>query len=144
VAHATYPVSHAVPCTVSGAAVSGGCTAATACASCTPSGTRAPAASRTATSTSAAAPASASAASPATSDQRAGRCDHQCRYEGYRNELGYFRHDDLLFVLNPRPRPRNATRSDHVPLFAQNWGTQRGSTEKEGERQAIRSMARQS
>ena len=26
--------------------------------------------------------------------------------------------------LVPRPRPRNATRPDHVPSFVQNWGTQ--------------------
>lgn len=82
----TYAVSRAMPGTVSGAAVSGGCTAASAAACC------------------ATATAASAATTSALSEQRAGRCDHQCRYEDYRKELGYFRHDGLLFVFQPRVR----------------------------------------
>jgi hypothetical protein len=46
-----------------------------------------------------AAPSAASAAASAASEQRAGRCDQQCRYGGYCNKLGYTHHDALLFVF---------------------------------------------
>jgi hypothetical protein len=99
-ARASYTVTHAT-CTVADAsrtmartrrtmsdtAMSAGCIAA--------SGT----ASRTATT----ATTTAASASSSTSEQRGGHCDDQYRYEGYCNELGYFRHDDLLRV-QPRVR----------------------------------------
>jgi len=59
----------------------------------------------------------AASASASASEQRAGRCDQQCRYGGYCKKLGYPRHDDLPFVFksaskagrrNP-PRPCSFT-----------------------------------
>ena len=59
----------------------------------------------------------AASASAAVSEQRAGRCDQQCRYGDYCKKLGYPRHDDLPFVFksaskagrrNP-PRPCSFT-----------------------------------
>jgi hypothetical protein len=61
--------------------------------------------------------AAAAAAAAAASEQRAGRCDQQCRYGGYCKKLGYPRHDDLPFVFNSASKPGNATRPDQVPSF---------------------------
>src|SRR5713226_2366013 len=71
--------------------------------------------------------AAASSASAAVSEQRAGRCDQQCRYGDYCKKLGYPRHYDLLFVFssaskaaqrNP-PRPCSFVRSKlgHPRMF---------------------------
>src|SRR6266852_2841620 len=61
------------------------------------------------------------------SEQRAGRCDQQCRYGGYCKKFGYPRHDDLLFVINSAskaaernpPRPCSFVRSKlgHPMMF---------------------------
>jgi hypothetical protein len=70
---------------------------------------------------------SASGASASVSEQRAGRCDQQCRYGDYCKKLGYPRHYDLLFVFssaskaaqrNP-PRPCSFVRSKlgHPRMF---------------------------
>ncbi len=80
-----------------------------------------------ASSDSGAAASSASSASAAVSEQRAGRCDQQCRYGDYCKKLGYPRHYDLLFVFssaskaaqrNP-PRPCSFVRSKlgHPRMF---------------------------
>jgi hypothetical protein len=68
-----------------------------------------------------------SGASASVSEQRAGRCDQQCRYGDYCKKLGYPRHYDLLFVFssaskaaqrNP-PRPCSFVRSKlgHPRMF---------------------------
>ena len=51
-------------------------------------------------STSSIAATAASGAAASASEQRAGRCDQQCRYGDYCKKLGYPHHDDLLFVIN--------------------------------------------
>ena len=87
-----------------------GCSGANSCATCSSpcSGSGATSASTP----SAAAPASSTATA---SQQRAGCCDQQCRYGGYCNKLGYFLHDDLLFVLNSACTAEQRNRRDHVP-----------------------------
>jgi hypothetical protein len=110
-ARASYTVTHAT-CTVADAsrtmartrrtmsdtAMSAGCIAASGTASRTATTATATTATATTATTTTAASASSS-----TSEQRGGHCDDQYRYEGYCNELGYFRHDDLLRV-QPRVR----------------------------------------
>jgi len=72
------------------AAMSRTCTGANSCPACCASSSHASSDSDSA---------SASAASASASEQRAGRCDQQCRYGGYCKKLGYPRHDDLPFVF---------------------------------------------
>ena len=102
------------------AAMSRTCTGANSCPACC--------SHASSDSASAAASAAASAsASASASEQRAGRCDQQCRYGGYCKKLGYPRHYDLLFVFssaskaaqrNP-PRPCSFVRSKlgHPRMF---------------------------
>jgi hypothetical protein len=45
-------------------------------------------------------------ASTASREQRSRCCDQQCRYGGYCKQLGYLRHDDLLFAFNSAANPR--------------------------------------
>ena len=52
-------------------------------------------------------------ATATTSEQRSRRCDQQCGYGGYRKQLDYLRHDDLLFAFDSaRPTHGNATGLD--------------------------------
>src|SRR3954454_1382922 len=63
--------------------------------------------SYSAASGSATAATAATATATATSrEQRSRRCDQQCRYGGYCKQLGYLRHDDLLFAFNSAANPR--------------------------------------
>src|SRR6266849_5649574 len=115
-ARGRYRTAVAAVADTSRAAMSRTCTGADSC----------PAYSR-ASSNSGAAASSASASSAAVSEQRAGRCDQQCRYGDYCKKLGYPRHYDLLFVFssaskaaqrNP-PRPCSFVRSKlgHPRMF---------------------------
>jgi hypothetical protein len=80
-----------------------------------------------ASSASGAASAASTSTSTAVSEQRAGRCDQQCRYGDYCKKLGYPRHYDLLFVFNSAskaaqrnpPRPCSFVRSKlgHPRMF---------------------------
>jgi hypothetical protein len=85
--------------TAANSASSTAANSATCSRACSASG-----AATSATATSAATSATASTTSAATSaatsvsEQRAGRCEQQCRYGDYRNKLGYPRHNDLLSV----------------------------------------------
>jgi len=67
---------------------------------------RACSASGAATSATSATSASAATSAPATtavSEQRAGRCDQQCRYADYCKKLGHPHHDALLIRAQPGP-----------------------------------------
>ena len=100
------PIAHAAMSPATRAAMSPtetGCTGANSCA--------------TSATCSRASSASSASSAPAASEQRAGRCDQQCRYGGYCKKLGYPRHDDLPFVFNSASKPGNATRPDQVPAF---------------------------
>ena len=59
--------------------------------------------------------ATAASTSATTSEQRSSRCDQQCGYGGYRKQLDYLRHDDLLFAFDSaRPTPGNTRGSTVV------------------------------
>jgi hypothetical protein len=81
---------------------------ANACASCS---------SPCSGASSASTPAAAAAASTTAtaSEQRAGCCDQQCRYDGYGNKLRYSLHDDLLFVVNSVCTAEQRNRRGRVP-----------------------------
>jgi hypothetical protein len=78
------------------AAMSRTCTGANSCPACCAGCSHASSDSAS----SGAAAATATATATFASEQRAGRCDQQCRYGGYCKKFGYPRHDDLLFVIN--------------------------------------------
>ena len=90
-----------------------GCSGANSCATCSSPCSGSGATSASTPSAAASAPAASSTAT--ASQQRAGCCDQQCRYGGYCNKLGYFLHDDLLFVLNSACTAEQRNRRDHVP-----------------------------
>jgi hypothetical protein len=75
-------------------------------------------------------PAASTAAAASTSNRRAGCCDDQCRYESYRNELGYFRHDDLLSLFNLAGDRVQCVRPNCVPFCRANWFAKRGVQQK--------------
>jgi len=62
--------------------------------------------SYSATSSASAGTAPTAATATASREQRSRRCDQQCRYGGYCKQLGYLRHDDLLFAFNSAANPR--------------------------------------
>jgi hypothetical protein len=95
-----------------------GCIAATSASRSRSSGASASAGTASATTASASATTTTTTAATATaSEQRAGCCDHHCRYEGYCQKLGYPCHDDLLFVLGSASKPRNAGPTVFVRSF---------------------------
>jgi hypothetical protein len=90
------------------AAMSRTCTGANSCPACCAGCSHASSDSAS----SGAAAATATATATFASEQRAGRCDQQCRYGGYCKKFGYPRHDDLLFVINSASKAaeRNSAR----------------------------------
>jgi hypothetical protein len=131
------PVSRAVPRTMPCATmpcttVSAGCVAAAGTASCASASATAASAAATTASASAtpSTPAASTAAAASTSNRRAGCCDDQCRYESYRNELGYFRHDDLLSLFNLAGDRVQCVRPNCVPFCRANWFAKRGVQQK--------------
>jgi hypothetical protein len=64
----------------------------------------------------------ASATTASAGEQRAGRCDQQCRYRGDYKKLGHPRHGDLLFVFSSEVKSANPTRCDDVHRLVQKCG----------------------